>query len=94
MGKIIFWIVVVFVVLFALRLVNSSKAKRRARESGADEKKPPVAETMVARALLARVAHPPQLVLLHPCSAAVAPDVRSCTSVAPPAALRRRADAS
>jgi len=30
MGKIIFWIVVVFVVLFALRLWNAAKAKRRA----------------------------------------------------------------
>ena len=47
MSKIIFWIVVVFVVLFALRLVNSGKAKRRARESGAEEKTPPVGETMV-----------------------------------------------
>ena len=33
MGKIIFWIVVVFVVLFALRLVNVGKAKRRARDA-------------------------------------------------------------
>ena len=29
-GKIIFWIVLVFGVLFALRLVNGAKAKRRA----------------------------------------------------------------
>jgi hypothetical protein len=30
MGKVIFWIVVVFGVLFALRLLNAAKAKRRA----------------------------------------------------------------
>ena len=30
MGKIIFWIVVVFAVLFALRLWNAAKARRRA----------------------------------------------------------------
>ena len=30
MGKIIFWIVVIFVVLFALRLVNVAKAQARA----------------------------------------------------------------
>ena len=29
MGKIVFWIVVVFVVLFALRLWNSAQARRR-----------------------------------------------------------------
>jgi hypothetical protein len=37
MSKLIFWIVVVFVALFALRLVNVGKAKRRARD--ADEGK-------------------------------------------------------
>ena len=30
MGKVIFWFVVVFAVLFALRLWNAAKAKRRA----------------------------------------------------------------
>ena len=34
MGKVIFWIVVVFAVLFGLRLMNAGKAKRRAREAG------------------------------------------------------------
>jgi hypothetical protein len=29
MGKIVFWIVVVFVALFALRLVNAAKARQR-----------------------------------------------------------------
>ena len=29
MGKIVFWLVVVFVVLFALRLLNASKRKAR-----------------------------------------------------------------
>jgi len=35
-GKVIFWLVVVFVVLFALRLVNASKqrARNRARTAG------------------------------------------------------------
>ena len=45
MGKIVFWIVVVFALLFGLRLVNAAKAKRRAdlaRRSGT----PPV-ESMV-----------------------------------------------
>lgn len=43
MGKVVFWIVVVFVAMFVLRLVNAGKAKRRA-----DEKKAAVAgETMV-----------------------------------------------
>ena len=31
MGKVIFWIVVVFAVLFALRLYNAAQAKKRAR---------------------------------------------------------------
>ena len=37
MGKIIFWLVVVFVVLFALRMVNVAKARRarpKARKDG------------------------------------------------------------
>ena len=36
MGKLIFWLVVVFVILFALRLVNASKqrARNRARAPG------------------------------------------------------------
>lgn len=33
MGKVIFWIVVVFAVLFGLRLLNAGKAKRRARDA-------------------------------------------------------------
>jgi hypothetical protein len=44
MGKVIFWLVVVFVVLFGLRLINTSKARRRARD---DEKTGRPAETMV-----------------------------------------------
>ena len=48
MGKLIFWIVVVFIVLFALRLVNVSKAKRRGGAAGDDTKKAGTpAETMV-----------------------------------------------
>lgn len=33
MGKIVFWLVVVFAVLFVLRLVNASKARQR-RDAG------------------------------------------------------------
>ncbi len=33
MGKVIFWIVVVFVVLFALRLYSAAKAKARRTEA-------------------------------------------------------------
>jgi hypothetical protein len=44
MGKIIFWLVVIFVVLFGLRLMNAGKAKRRAREA---REAGPSAETMV-----------------------------------------------
>ena len=35
MGKLVFWLVVVFVVLFALRLLNASKARARNRERAA-----------------------------------------------------------
>ncbi len=48
MGKVIFWIVVVFVVLLGLRLLNASKGKRRAREPGEGAKRTDTpAETMV-----------------------------------------------
>ena len=43
MGKIIFWLVVVFAVLFVLRLVNSAKAKHRRRAAAP----PPEVENMV-----------------------------------------------
>ncbi len=33
MGKLIFWLVVVFAVLFVLRLVNAAKAQRRRRDA-------------------------------------------------------------
>ena len=46
MGKVIFWIVVVFVVLFALRILNMGAAKRRAREPGT-AKGPAPGDTMV-----------------------------------------------
>ena len=35
MGKVIFWLVIVFAVLFALRLVNASKHRARTRERAA-----------------------------------------------------------
>ncbi len=48
MGKVIFWIVLIFGVLFALRLYNAAKGRRRA---DAPQKKaaakPPAAEAMV-----------------------------------------------
>lgn len=34
MGKVVFWIVIVFVVLLGLRILNLAGAKRRTRESG------------------------------------------------------------
>ncbi len=34
MGKVIFWIVVVFLVLFGVRLLGAGKAKRRGDEPG------------------------------------------------------------
>ncbi len=46
MGKVIFWIVVVFVVLLGLRILNMGAAKRRARESGT-AKGPAPGDTMV-----------------------------------------------
>jgi len=46
MGKVIFWIVIVFVVLLGLRLANVAAAKRRARESGTAKKAAP-GDTMV-----------------------------------------------
>ena len=36
MGKIIFWLVVIFVGLFALRMYNVAKARRRRPRTGAD----------------------------------------------------------
>ncbi len=48
MGKVIFWIVIVFAVLLGLRLLNAGKAKRRAdeaRRAAAAGGRPP--ETMV-----------------------------------------------
>lgn len=48
MSKLVFWLVVVFAVLFALRLVNTAKAKKRAQS--ADRAKagtpPPIEETV------------------------------------------------
>jgi uncharacterized protein len=45
MGKVIFWIVIVFLVLLGLRIANVAAAKRRTRES--PKAKAPAAETMV-----------------------------------------------
>jgi len=45
MGKVIFWIVVIFAVLLCLRLYNISQQKRRARKDAAPP--PKAAEAMV-----------------------------------------------
>ena len=42
MGKVLLWIVIVFAVLFVLRLVNAQKAKRRQ-----DARAKPATQTMV-----------------------------------------------
>jgi uncharacterized protein len=46
MGKVILWIVVVSVVLFVLRLLNASQAKRR-RDAAAAARSAPRQEAMV-----------------------------------------------
>ena len=46
MTKIMFWIVIIFAVLFALRLINVAKAKRRAA-TPQRRRPPPPADTMV-----------------------------------------------
>ena len=47
MTKILIWIVVVFAVLFGLRLLNVAKARRRANESAGRKPQEPQVETMV-----------------------------------------------
>jgi uncharacterized protein len=47
MTKILLWIIVIVVVLFALRLLSVAKAKRRAGPSGRHPAAAPPAETMV-----------------------------------------------
>jgi uncharacterized protein len=47
MTKILLWIVVIFAVLFALRLLNAAKGKRRADRSAGDAPRTPPPETMV-----------------------------------------------
>ena len=48
MGKVIFWLVVVFAVLFALRLFNSAKLRnRRDSESGHANSRTPPATPMI-----------------------------------------------
>jgi hypothetical protein len=43
MGKIVFWLVVVFVVLFALRLLNGAKARARDARKAKGPGAPPAA---------------------------------------------------
>ena len=47
MTKILIWAVIIVVVLFALRLLNVAKAKRRADPSGRGSPSTPPAEAMV-----------------------------------------------
>jgi len=47
MGKLIFWLVVVFAVLFALRLWNASKARRKNGAGSSSKSKPPQTGVMV-----------------------------------------------
>jgi len=47
MGKLIFWVVVIFVALMGLRLANLAAAKRRARDAAAAGKTREADETMV-----------------------------------------------
>ena len=47
MGKIIFWLVVIFVALLGLRIANLSAAKRRERDAKAKEDARKADETMV-----------------------------------------------
>ena len=48
MSKLIFWLLVVFAILFALRLVNTAKARKRAKAAEAPKAKapPPIEETV------------------------------------------------
>jgi len=47
MGKLIFWIVVFFVILLGLRLLNVAKTRERTRERGEPARKLPPAEPTV-----------------------------------------------
>lgn len=48
MSKLIFWLVIVFAVLFALRLINTAKAKKRAQAAAPPKAgpSPPIEETV------------------------------------------------
>jgi hypothetical protein len=41
-SKLVFWLIVVFAVLFALRLFNSAKAKKRAKAADSPKAGPPL----------------------------------------------------
>jgi hypothetical protein len=47
MSKIIFWLVVIFAVMFVLRLVNSAKARRRQAQNGSQSRNAPSTAAMV-----------------------------------------------
>jgi uncharacterized protein len=47
MGKVVFWLVVVFLALLVLRLAGATAAKRRRPRAGAERQPAPPAETMV-----------------------------------------------
>jgi hypothetical protein len=46
-GKVILWIVIVFAVLFGLRLLNAAKARRRNNAQQGAASQPPPSEAMV-----------------------------------------------
>jgi hypothetical protein len=50
-GKIVFWIVVVFGVLFALRLWNASKVRARRKDDSGDDARPPNAVGKMVRCM-------------------------------------------
>jgi len=47
MGKVIFWLVIVFAVLFGLRLLNASKLRERKDAGGPEASRGPAAMAMI-----------------------------------------------
>ncbi len=84
MGKIIFWIVVIFGVLFALRMYNVAKA--RARRAAAQGRGKPAAQAMVQCVRLRRV--PARARGADDRRRAIAAPIRACARQ--PHALTRR----
>jgi len=49
MSKVIFWVILIFAVLFALRLLNAAKARRRKEEAAANERRSSSASAAMVR---------------------------------------------